>query len=86
MAKKKAKTSYKQACARDIGNGNNSKFTKACVKRFPELTGGAPRKKVKAGPVPAECREILSSEMQKGHRKTAFGKYWDCIRESKAES
>ena len=37
-AKKKAKKrSYRQSCATDVANGNHSKFTAACKRRFPDL-------------------------------------------------
>jgi hypothetical protein len=35
----KKRKSYREACELDIGNGNSSKFTAACKRRFPELAG-----------------------------------------------
>jgi hypothetical protein len=89
MAKKKKKT-YREACATDLGNGNHSKFSKACARRFPELAkkNGV---KVPAGEkpvpseVPQECRDGLSRDMKKGgDRKGAFGRFWACRREAAA--
>ena len=40
MGRRKKKKTYRQACMTDVSNGNHSKFTKACLKRFPDLTKG----------------------------------------------
>ena len=39
MGRRKKKKTYKQSCQVDVQNGNHSKFTKACLKRFPEMAG-----------------------------------------------